>query len=297
MIRNGVLGGTAVKRSMAAAVAMVACVGVAGGAGYDDFTRGLTQNLRGESEAAIKSFTIALAAPDLVAAYKPAAYRGRATAYLQLDRCQEALADLNSYETLKGRDTAVMVYRIWAELCLKDAAAAHKDLEEISKGNIGVADLWEFQRLEWRYDMFEESMKTGQEAFKGADKTSVMASYILLWQAMAAHRAGKLDTAEIAAGLAATKQSDWPRPLLDLYLGKQTPQGVQREATSWRQSKEDAQVCEANFYTAEWHLGRGEKDAAIPLLLAVTKRCPIDFIELPAAVSELKRQGVPVPKE
>lgn len=289
------VGGIAVKRYLVGA--MAACVGVACAAGYDDFTQGLTLNLRGESEAAIKSFTTALASPDLVAAYRPAAYRGRGIAYLQLDKCQEALTDLKAYEALKGRDTPTAVYRLWAELCLKDVAAARKDLEEISKGKIAFADLWEFQRLEWRYDMFEDSMKTGQEAFKAVDKKNALASYILLWEAMAAHRAGKFDAAAVTAGLAETKLDDWPKPLLDLYLGKQTPQGVQKEATSWRQSKEDAQVCEANFYTAEWHLGRGEKDAAVPLLLAVIKRCPVDFIELSAARSELKRQGVPVPKE
>jgi hypothetical protein len=286
-----------VKRTLVAVAALAVCAGVALAAGYDDFTRGLTQNLRGESEAATKSFTIALASPDLVAAYKPAAYRGRAAAYLKLDKCQEALADLKAYEALKGRDNPTMVYRIWAELCLKDASAAKKDLEEISKGTVHLADLWEFQRREWRYDMLEDSVKPAREAFRPADKKTVLASYILLGRARAAHRAGKFVAAAIPAGLAETKLDDWPKPLLDLYLGKQTPQGVQKEATSWRQSKEDAQVCEANFYTAEWHLGRGEKDAAVPLLLAVTKRCPVDFIELAAARSELKRQGVPVPKE
>lgn len=297
MILPGRFGGMAVRRFLAAAAVAVASLGIACAAGYDDFTRGLTQALRDEPEAAINSFTAAIAAPDLVPAYKPAAYRGRALAYLQLDRCQEALTDLKSYETLKGRDTPVLVYRIWAELCLKDVAAAHQDLDEIAKGHIGLADMWEFQRLEWRYGMFEDSMKAGTDAFKLADKSSVMASYILLWQAMAAHRAGKLDPVALAASVAELKASDWPKPLLDLYLGKQTPEGVLREAKSWRESKEDAQMCEANFYTGEWHLGRGEKDAAVAMLLAVTKRCPVDFIELPAARSELKRLGIPVPKE
>jgi len=38
-----------------------------------------------------------------VTAYKPAAYRGRAISYLNLDKCPEAMADINAYEGLKGQ--------------------------------------------------------------------------------------------------------------------------------------------------------------------------------------------------
>jgi hypothetical protein len=276
---------------------MAACAGVALAAGYDDFTQGLTANLRGDYVFAVTAFTKALAAPDLVAAYKPAAYRGRAISYLNLDKCREALADVKAYEGLKGQDPGIAVYRIWAELCLKDAAAARQDLETVANGKLSAAGLFEFARLEWQYDLFEGSAATGSEAFKVADKKDVMASYILLWEAVAAQRAGKFDAAAITAGLAELKLGEWPKPLLDLYLGKQTPEGVQKEAESWRQSKEDAQRCEANFYTAEWYLGSGDKASATPLLLAVTRKCPNDFIERSAAASELKRLGVPVPKE
>ncbi len=266
-------------------------------AGYDDFTQGMTANLRGDYALAITSFTKALSAPDLVPAYKPAAYRGRANAYLRLDKCREALNDIEAFEVLNAQDTSVAVYRIWAELCLKDGASARRDLDNLAKGKLAALDLWEFARLEWQYDLFDEAMATAGEAFQTANKKDPTTYYILLWQAVAAQRAGKFDAAVIAAGLAETKLDDWPKPLFELYLGKQTPEGVQIEADSWRQSKEDAQRCEANFYTAEWYLGRSDKTSATPLLVAVVKKCPIEFIELPAAESELKRLGVPVPKE
>lgn len=279
------------------AVAWVASAGIALAAGYDDFALGMTENLRGNSQNAVTAFTAALAASDLAAAYKAPAYRGRAAAYLQLDRCQEALADLKAYEQLKGRDETILRYRVGTELCLKDTAAARKDLQEIAKGNVDADDLWQFARIEWRYGLFEDAMTAGQEAFAAIDKKARRAPYILLWQAMAAQRAGKFDAAYITAGLAQIKLDDWPKPVFDLYLGRQTPEGVQNEAKTWHPSKEDAQACDANFFIAEWHLGRGEKDAAVPLLLAVTKRCPIDSIVLSAAKSELKRLGIAVPEE
>lgn len=284
-------------RIVLAAIAWAAWAGAALAAGYDDFALGMTENLRGNSQNAVTAFTAALAAPDLAAAYKAPAYRGRAAAYLQLDRCQEALDDLKAYELLKGRDETILRYRVETELCLKDTAAARKDLQEIAKGNVGADDLWQFARVEWRYGLFEDAMTAGQEAFSAINKKTRRAAYFLLWQALTAQRAGKFDAANISAGLAQLKLDDWPKPLFDLYLGQQTPEGVQNEAKTLHLSKQEAQACEANFYTAEWHLGRGEKDAAVPLLLAVTKRCPIDFIELSASKSELKRLGIAVPEE
>lgn len=285
------------KRGVTAAIAFLIGTCAAQAAGYDDFTQGMTANLRGDYGLAVTSFTNALASTDLAAPYKSAAYRGRANVYLKQDKCREAMDDIKAFEALNGQDASISVYRIWAELCLKDVAAARKDLDALAKGKLSALDLWEFARLEWAYGLFDEAAATAGEAFQSADKKSLTASYILLWQAIAAQRVGKFDAAAITAGLAQTKLDDWPKPLFDLYLGKQTPQGVQEEADSWRQSKEDAQRCEANFYTAEWYLGRNDKASATPLLLAVVKKCPIEFIELPAAQSELKRLGVPVPKE
>jgi hypothetical protein len=286
-----------VKRVVAAVWALTTVLSVAWAAGYDDFALGMTENLRGRYANAVPAFTAALAAPDLVAAYKPAAYRSRAVAYLNLDQCQNAMADLKAYEALKGADRSILVYRMWAALCLKDVATAERDFAAIAQGDMTVSAQLEFARLEWRFGLYDASMRASASAFKAANKKSEKAIYILLWQAVAAHRAGKLDTAAIFAGLGEIGLEKWPKPVFDLYLGKQTPDGVREEAKSWRRSRDQAQTCEANFYTAEWHLGRSEADMAVPLLLAVTKNCPIDFIELPAAVTELKRLGVPVPKE
>lgn len=285
------------RRVGAACLAWVVLAAPVLAAGYDDFTRGMTANLRGDSATAVVSFSAALAASDLVPVYKPAAFRGRASAYLAQDKCSEALADLKAYEGLKKPDNTVIALRVWAELCLKDAVAARKDLDTVAQGKLDVADLWDFSRLEWRYGLFDDATATAREAFKIADKKQYGTAYILLWQALSAVRAGKLDAGAIAVSLAELKLDDWPGPILDLYLGKQTPAGVQKEASSWRESKETAQRCEANFYTAEWYLGRNDTAAATPLLLAVNEKCPIDFIELTAARAELKRLGVPLPKE
>lgn len=266
-------------------------------AGYDDFTTAMTANLRGEYEAAEAAFAVALAAPDLVTAYKPAAYRGRAAAYLNQDKCKEAQADIVAFQALRPDDQSVVSLRLWANLCLKNSAAARKDLAALTKDKASAGDLWEFSRLEWRYGLFAEAAATAREAFTAINKDSPDAPYILIWQAMSALRGGSLDAAAIGQQRATLSSRAWPGPVLDLYLGKQTPQGVQAEAESWSASLEETRLCEARFYTAEWHLARNETQAATALLLNVMQNCPIDLLEQSAAGTELKHLGVQVPKE
>lgn len=282
---------------VSAALAFAALVGGAGAASYDDFTTGITANYRGQYELAVTSFSAALAGPDFAPAYRAAAYRGRALAYLRQDKCREAQADVKSYEELRGHDRTSALLRVWSELCLKDSPAARKEFDFLAKGRVDDSALWEFARLEWSYSLFDESLATARQAFAAADKTHRSSVHILLWLAMAAQRAGKFDPAEFAAGAAQIKWTDWPKPLLDLYLGKQTSERVRGEASSWRSDREAAQQCQADFYTAEWHIGRNDKTAAVPLLLAVADACTNDDILASGAAADLKRLGVALPKE
>lgn len=280
----------------AAFAALLAASGAAFAAGYDDFTSGMTANLRGDYAAAVTAFTAALAAPDLIPAYKPAAHRGRADAYLNLDQCDKAKQDLDTYDGMKAGDRSAVRLRLWVDLCLSDNAGARKELDNLARGTISARDWWDFARLEWRYGLFDEALVSSREAFKNIKKDSELAPYMLLWQAVVAHRAGKLDAAEIAVGLGAIN-SGWPKPLLNLYIGRATPQSVQSDAGSWRTRADREQRCEANFYVAEWHLGQNDPSLATSLLLEAIRNCPRDSTEYGASKTELKRLGVPVPKE
>src|SRR5215831_16040781 len=87
---------------------LVAClVGIVAGANaaaYDDFARGISANLQGDAALAVTSFSAALSAGDLNATLVPAAYRGRAIAYMRQGQCKAALADLDEFIRLKPGD-------------------------------------------------------------------------------------------------------------------------------------------------------------------------------------------------
>jgi lipoprotein NlpI len=284
-------------RGLAAALVAVACAGTALAAGYDDFSEGMTATLRHESDRAIAAFTTALQAPDLAPDYRPAAFRGRATAYLQKDMCAEALADLKQYVALKGFDHNIAPKRIWAELCLADLKSARADFEEYSGPEKSANDIWQYARLLWQFGHFAEAAEDSALAFKTVDKKAANAPYMLLWQALNADLAGSLNRDALSAGMAEIKNDDWPVPLLDLYRGKITAEQAQKESSTWHVDRGKAQKCEADFYLAEWHLARKNAGAAVPLLQSAVTDCPYGFIEQDAARAELKRQGVKLEKD
>jgi lipoprotein NlpI len=86
--------------------------------------------------------------------------------------------------------------------------------------------------------------------------------------------------------LAASVKGDlWPTPVFDLYLGRLPEQALLQAATT---SHERA---EALFYIGEWHLMKGDREAAIKALKAALQSLPIWFIEHSAAGAELARLG------
>lgn len=285
------------RQRFLAAILVSTLAGPACAAGYDDFTRGLTANLYGDAATAIAAFNAALSSPDLVSAYRSAAYRSRGTTYLALYRCDEALADVQSYVTLNGLDEPITRLRMGVHLCRKDLAAARLDFDAVTKSKPSASDYMDFCRLEWLYGMFAEAAATAKLAYSATTKHDRLAAYMLLWQALSANRAGKWDPVDLAAQLDQWSFDLWPRPILEFYLGKRSEANLLDEANSRLAWKNTAQLCDANFYVAEWHLARKESAAAIPLLLAVMSKCPTTFVEYSSAQQELKRMGVPAPKE
>ena len=82
---------------------------------------------------------------------------------------------------------------------------------------------------------------------------------------------------------------DWPAPIIALYLGRITAESAQKAAASPDPARQRDQRCEANFYIAQWHLLRGEREAALQLLRNAQSGCPGSIVEHEATVAELRR--------
>ena len=100
---------------------------------------------------------------------------------------------------------------------------------------------------------------------------------------LARQRDGQNGAAELQTNAARLKPSDWPYPVIELLLGKRTPDELLAAAAN------DDQRCEAQFYGGEWLLINGDRDGAAAALQTAANSCPKDTLEYEGAVAELKR--------
>lgn len=236
-----------------------ACCALA--AGYDDFARGIQANEEGKSQLAIAAFTAALAANDLAATYVPTAYYGRALARFRSQDCFAARADAG--EALKAKPDYFDAWSLRARLddCLHDDAA---EADDIAKGLALKRDetlLVARGVLKWRRDDFAAAAADFTEA--ATTPASDSSRYLL--SAAAQMHAGVFDPKFFAATTAHAKVPEWPRPLFELYSGKETPDAVLAAAAKGSAPLREFYKCEADFFIGEWHLWRKEPAAAKPM--------------------------------
>lgn len=265
--------------------------GIAWAAAYDDFSNGQNALHRGDPGAAIAAFSRALGAGDLAAGYLPAAYFGRARAYLQKEQCQPALADVNEALKLRGNDAESYVLRAETEICLNQQEAAFADFEQALRlrPSEHVYEQYAFQQ--WAAGLFAAAAGNFEAAVNASSESNPHLPYLILWYALAADRAGALDRKALAAHARKIDSDDWPGPLVELYLGKLTAERAESAAAD-RNTQIDAQhKCEAYFYLAEWQLAAGDRDGAKARLDQAVATCPHDFLEYSASMLEQKRQA------
>jgi len=118
--------------------------------------------------------------------------------------------------------------------------------------------------------------------------------YTALWIFLARKRADIPGEKTLAQEAGTSGAGEWPSPIVALYLGSTTPEAVQKAAVHQDATRHRDQRCEASFYIAQWHVLRGNRDAAATLLRDAVSICPSAFAEHEAAIAELRRlQGKP----
>jgi lipoprotein NlpI len=115
--------------------------------------------------------------------------------------------------------------------------------------------------------------------------------YAAMWQRLAEGRAGReaLAIAHLQAATAGLDATKWPAPLVELLLGRSSPEALYQAAGSANAATQGGQLCEAHFYVAQYALVGKDVAQATPLLLAAEHDCPHDYTEYQAARAELSR--------
>jgi tetratricopeptide (TPR) repeat protein len=111
-------------------------------------------------------------------------------------------------------------------------------------------------------------------------------AYLMLWRFITRGRIGQDGGTELAVSAARLTGKDWPFALVELYLGKRSPDEIRNA------NLKPNEVCDAAFYIGQWHLLRGNRSEARSALQAATEICPKHLPEYDGALAELRRLGV-----
>lgn len=273
----------------------IALGGIACATTYDDFMHGMAV-IRTDRSAAVDAFTKALNAGDLPFPYVPTAHYWRGRAYMAQGDCAAALADFDQAAGLVPDSFVYLLSRAGANRCLKKTEAALSDYQAALKLRPEAGVYRSRADYLWSLGRFAEAATDYLEA-SDLQATLILGPgimpYNILWYALSADRAGKLDVKILADRTHALKMDEWPGPLLALYLGKTTPEAMQAAAKKNLGSQTPAmRQCEADFYLAEWQLAHGADAAGIKALLEqAVKECPHNYLEYGSAKFELGRQS------
>jgi len=82
--------------------------------------------------------------------------------------------------------------------------------------------------------------------------------------------------------------TSWPAPVVRLLLGELTLAQILEAAGYSDPVTKRQQVCEANFYGAEWALLQNSKKEALRLFQLAADDCPKDFVEWEGARAEIR---------
>jgi lipoprotein NlpI len=140
-------------------------------------------------------------------------------------------------------------------------------------------------------------MAQGADAMERRLMVAPQDMYAILWRYITVAKENKMEIAsrELGEHAAKLKESRWPAPVIEFYLGKIAEREMYAAAENPDPKKRGEQICEANFYAAEAKLLKGVVEEAIPLLRVAEKECPPTFYESHGASAELKRLGAKVP--
>ena len=242
---------------------------------FDDFSKGIEANNRGQAGLAEFHFTEALGSSALAPSYRPAAFLGRARAFLHERRCLEAEKDLTQALALKPNFIDAYTLRAETNHCLGLSSSALADASSALTLKPAAGPYYTRSRLNW-----------GVGAFGNAHDDAVAAvardpdnAYFSLWAAVTALRVGvPVEKTEYAT------RASWPGPLMQLFQGTTTAEAALKAADGNAEK-----LCEADFYIGQWQLSQGRNEEARHLFQRAQDECPRDFVAFEAASVELKR--------
>jgi lipoprotein NlpI len=289
--------------------------GPASGASLDEAAAAFK---REDYESAISMYTEILSIVANPSQVRAQAFAFRGAAYLRQGNLDSAIADFTAGYMSSGMTWDELLYEravAWAQKGdLEKAIGDYNDLLRkhpthlralnnrgsawVSQGNFdrGIADYSEAIRLnpEFSTPLFARGIAS---FLKGefpravsditASKQLERAPIAALWLYVAQARAGIDGKPQLATNTAGVDSTKWPAALVELYLGKNSPNTVLAAASHSDPRTSARQLCDASFFLAQWRILRRERAEARNLLNQALANCPSD--ERIRLATELRR--------
>jgi lipoprotein NlpI/V8-like Glu-specific endopeptidase len=221
----------------------------------------------------------------------PEAYRDRGYLYHLLARHEEARGDFNRAIKLNSRDAEAWNGRALVSLAEGRTSEAISDFNHAIELLPQSSAYFANRATAWLIDGDE---KRAVEDFRQAVKLDPEEPFVHLLLFIAQARAGEKKAAEstLAAYADSHHAEDWPRPIIDLFLGRGSTKAVERAAKVAAQRKDVAgQRFDADFYLGQWALLTGDEVAATQRLKSVYDSRMREYLEFDIARADLNSLG------
>jgi lipoprotein NlpI len=237
-------------------------------------TQGYHDYQKGDYDRAIRAYDNAIRWNPK----SPGAFNGRGAAYVAKGNYDQAIQDFNEAIHLNPQAAGAFNGRGSAYFTKGDYDRALQDLNEAIRLNpksprallnLGIANIYAGH--------FSEAQQDLSQYLDPKDPYSVV------WLYLARAKGGTDGKDELKTNAAALNLSTWPGPVIQLYLGQNTPEDVLHAAGS-----DSGQRCEYSFYVGEYRALRGERPEALALFRTASDGCPKDFIEYVPALTEVR---------
>ena len=216
------------------------------------------------------------------------AFLERARAYEDKNDYEHAIQDYTQAIKLKPAENTLLYDRAYDYQRVGEYALALADLNELVRRFPQSADAYRNRGLAYLYS---GHLAEAQQDIGRAVKLNPRGSYGVIWLYIARAKAGATAEDELAKNAAQSDLTKWPGPVIQLFLGKTTPDAVLQAASDKDPDKSAEQRCEANFFIAEYQIFHGQRDAARKNFRLAGETCNRNyFLYGKSAQEELKSQ-------
>jgi tetratricopeptide (TPR) repeat protein len=215
------------------------------------------------------------------------AYINRGAAHQQIGAIEKAIDDFSAAIRIRPTEAVALANRGNAYAMMGDYERAIADLDKAMRIRPNNA-LFALQR--GRAQFYAGQTPIAADDFAMAVRLQPSSAYATIWLHIARARMGQDDRQELTANARPIDRMRWPGPLVDLYLGSRELSDLLASVDAIRSAADQRkQVCDAEFYGAEFLFEKGNRIDAQRLWRQAASDCPPGTGEQSAAQLEVNR--------